>query len=272
MENKTRIMRLIKIYNDINNLPLESQIMFPKYLKGESLLFAKLDINDLIALNKIFNDDNLDENNNSLFYDIKNYEKYTPGLERLKRKISDTLASKTINSKNCLGVLLISFYQNNYLLIKELNFMIKSIFSKILDYEADNLNPKAIYSFCLNIHLKYFEQKNNQCNYKKLTYEQEIYLKSLVKKIIDEMISYKNADLSDELVSFKLQLYQILLRSIFILSDDYQLMIYYDKYYNDLLDDENPIRDIISAAFIANYDDQKKINLSNLNTPKKVDL
>ncbi len=270
-ENKNLdIMQLIRLYKKNNNLAFKSKLPLSKFIKIENI-FNNIEIDEIITLNKIINDDSLDGNNISLFYDIKYFGINNPGLERLRRVTSDALASKIIRSTNNMLISLIKFYQHRYLMIKETETTLRNIFNRILSYEAKSFNHEFWYIFRTNICFKYIEAGPDK-PFEKLTYEQEEYLKYSVKKVIDEMVSYKDANLSNELFIFKLQLYQVLLRSIFVLCNNDELMIYFNDYYNELLNDDSEIKKIISSAFIAIYTDQKKIKLSYANTPKKVDL
>lgn len=252
MENKIMKTKIEELAN-LAKLAKKSLIqgknginIFLEYLNYETRWLKNLTSYQSIIFNKFLNNDELTPP--LLIDDIASIDNRNIIIERISRKISDLIADSPTENMSIEGILL-DCLKNNYKQLSSINTKLRYIFNSLCNDQTFLNEQRFIYMEYINKHPNI---KNSP--------EDIAYCYALTKLIIDRLVSYKDDELNNSIISRIINNYLILLRSIFLLVNNYDILITFEEYYNQVIT-EPKIKNLIKNAFIENYYDTKKLKL-----------
>ena len=168
--------------------------------------------------------------------------------------------------------------QQEYFIVNSFEYELREIFNYLLKKHINASNKMdGTYIEQLNLlrnslNIKYIGMGNNPFKehmkdipfhvYDEFTHQ---YLDIKIKETIDVLLSIKDDALENESIYAYAMSHQILLRSLFIILDDYFKLAEYEDYYLNKCPLKTTGRSIITSAFIENYHDLKEYGLKKVN-------
>lgn len=218
-----------------------------EYFNFENKWLEGIDANCAIFINKYLNNDEL--NCLLLINDIATLNNRSIISERIKRKIADIIANCP---SNVLGFedILLDCIKDKYKKLSIINEKLRYVFGLLCEDKDFLYEQRFIYMECIN----------KSPNIKDLSFEEIEYCYILAKLIIDRLKAYNDSDLNNIETFRIINNYLILLRSIFIIVNNYDILIAFEEYYNKVLTNLK-IKELVKNAFISNYEDEKRLGL-----------
>lgn len=230
--------------------------------------------------------------NFSTFYDIK-FSSINPdkskriALERIIFNIKMRIHLRThLQTDDEFSKELYYSYQNDFFISSYLENNIRKIYLNLLSAhlkESDNtsleyrshlkeLEKELRFKYRINVKYCYDYAKTFiDIHCKPYHYEQYLnnYIDSLITSTMKEILKFSDEELEkDENYALGIE-HQILLRTLFIIIDDYERLATYEQIYNDLEKKETIAKSIIRTAFISNYHDLQEFNKRKIKEDSK---
>lgn len=177
---------------------------------------------------------------------------------------------------------LIESLKQQFFLKEIIEKRIREVFFNLILDDISNMDDKLIKnmiaSLALNIIFKYGIDKEEERMRKKsskdlidlklphykIEYFNQQYLDSAIWRIIDILLSYKDEDFMSDKTYVIATTLSILLRSIFVIIDDYKALVPYEEYYNEKEKRDTKAKNFIRNAFIMHYEDMQNDSLKRL--------
>lgn len=178
--------------------------------------------------------------------------------------------------------ILIESLKQQFFLKEIIEKRIREVFFMIILDDINNIDDKLIKnmiaSLALNITFKYSIDKEEERmrtkssknlidlklpHYKIENFNQQ-YLDSAIIRIIDILLSYKDEDFMSDKTYVTATTLSMLLRSIFVIIDDYKALVPYEEYYNEKEKRDTRAKNFIRKAFIMHYEDMQNDSLKRL--------
>ncbi len=172
--------------------------------------------------------------------------------------------------------------KQQYYLRENMERKLRLIFFHILLDEMDKIKDKIIvnnmailelimvfkYSMPEDVLLKHLKSgtfflMNNVSKNKEKVFNKN-FLDKLITDTIDTLLGMSDEDLASDDNYAKAIVLSALLRSIFVIIDDYKKLIPYEEYYNNKEKEETVAKSFVRNAFITHYDDMNKEALKKL--------
>ena len=277
-KSPTNLQELIEFMSNLPSLvSSDNKEDIDKYLVIENDFFNKLDIDQInFYINTIKDKLSYNFETRSIVDDLTNIYSVNLVMERLLLFLNHLLHIKLKSvTKNDISKNMFRDLQKEYFLTiyfeNELRIVFEFLLNKHIDASKktneyylgqllvlrDNLNTKYI---GFNNYVSPDSLKDINSFF--IDDFKETYLDKKIKNILDILCSIGDDALENEQIYAYVMSYQTLLRSLFILLDDYHLLATYETYYMDRCDDKSTIKGIITSAFIANYHDLNDSSLS----------
>lgn len=218
-----------------------------EYLSYENRWLSSLTPNQSIIFNKVLNNDEL--SCQLLIDDIASLNNRNIIIKRISRKLADLITNSPTENISIGGILL-DCLKYNYKQLSSINEKLRYTFNSLCNDKEFLDEQRFIYTECIS---KIPDIKNNRP-------EDITYYYDLAKLIIDRLATYNDNELSDISINRIINSYLVLLRSVFIIVDNYDILITFEEYYNQVIKEEK-IKNLIKNAFIANYYDAKRLKL-----------
>lgn len=243
-----------------------------RYLKMEESLFNNLTIRQL--------EDYIEEASkyvsNSETYlvsDLTEAYSYNVILERIIYLLNINLYTKL---NHCVpeNKALFNALKQRYFIINNFEYELRTIFFNLLNNHieaSDKMGNNYLFvlnSLKINLNTKYVINTSNPFkehikDIKRYDYEYFIneYLDKCIITILEMLSCLTDEQLQNESAYAVAISYQILLRSLFIILDDYKRLADYEEYYLNIINNNTIAKGIIKSAFISNYHDLQQYNL-----------
>lgn len=277
----------------VNNLGELMSFMngLPPIIRGNNLK----ELEEYLSIeNKVFLDMNIDQINfyleaiqeklnikgsKSLVSDLTTIYSDNLILERLYVFLDLVLHIKLKSvTKDEFSKELFNALQQDYFISNDLEYEFREIFNYLLKKHID-ASSKMEYSYINqlsilrdNLLIKYIGMGKNpfKSNIKDVpSYVIEDYkdnwLDMKIKEVIDILLSINDDELENETIYAYAMSHQILLRSLFVILDDYKRLADYEEYYMMKCPNKTTSRSIITSAFIENYHDINEYSLRKVN-------
>lgn len=281
------IMQEVKndAYNLLEQIINETTANYEEVINGDEGLFTQY---PFMQLSLLFDYTEALEKINQKFKmgildDIMNIDKNIAVLGNVYQNFTVRIYDRLycLNDDQFTRIFLFSLKQQ-YLLKEKIEEMIRLIFLNILTDEAsiidDKILKESLACLGINISFKYridpAEKKQhrrhvrtflkNTISSNKEAYFHRQYLDELIIKIIDTLLSMSDEDLVSDYYHAKSIALTILLRSIFVIINNYEELIPYEEYYNKMEQRETRAKKMVREAFIKHYEDSQKDSLKKL--------
>lgn len=242
------------------------------YLENEENLFDNLTIKEL--------EDFIDEANKyvsntetSLISDLTDAYSYNATIERIIFLLNIKLYTKLDHCVN-ENKALFNALRQRYFIISDFEYDLRKVFLSLLSKHidaSDKMSNNYLFTLkCLKVNLnkKYTLYSDNPFKehingIKSYDYEYFInqYLDKMITNILIMLSSLTDNQLENEQAYAIAMSYQILLRSLFIILDDYKRLADYEEYYLNIIGNNTIAKSIIRSAFVSNYHDLQEYNL-----------
>lgn len=272
-------------YNQLLEIINETRSSYENYTKTKDEQFVKypymplaLMSDHITALDKASN--NL---STSILEDIISINYVDTILGNIYQNLMRRTYAKFFNySEEDFNKILILALKQKYYLLENIERKIRDIFTYFLREEihsTDNQITRYYLSIIRqNIHFKYATLKEDEeqqilntnsfiasnISSNKVTYFYKDYLDNLITSTIDALLGMSNDTLTSDNEYAKAICLQCLLRTVFIIIDDYKELIPYEEYYNVKEKKETVSKGMVRDAFIRHYNDSRNENLKML--------
>lgn len=276
------IMQLKNISTDLNSL---FKIIKKNYIyklkngnecstltKAEKLFYSNMPLKDSSIFVSICDDEIY--SNDSIYSDIEKINtKKEIEFERMLFNIRMNFYIKSdCRSNDLFTKKLFSSLKNSYFITSLLEYKIRNVFSYLLKKHLKasenmskeylevlkNLQRDLTFKYHIEIPESYeFINEYLKNNCESYDYDNFVnnYLDKMIMNIINYLLNISDEMYENDIIYAKGIAYQILLRSLFIIINDYNILAYYEQIYNDLEKNETIGKSIIKTAFISNYTD-----------------
>jgi len=281
------------LYNQIENLIQEIYNNYQKLLKDqkfEKIEYPYIPTDEIAEFVETF-DKNFTYLESNILEDILNINLEKAVLGNIYQNLKQKLYSRIITySGNYFCASLINALREQYYLVQQIEKTIRETFIGMLEETINSCNGKFLKEE-LKRHLtvilcKYAINEKDLIQYEKnaqiiiaqnissqaISIFNSFYIDSLIKRSIDTLLSMPDDILISDKEYAKAICIQLLLRSIFMIIDDYQKLIPYEEYYNKKASEETTTKKMIREAFILHYNDSKNDKLKTLVKNKIIDL
>lgn len=273
----TNLSELIDFMGTFQSI-LESndQDRINEYLSVEYNYLNNLSIDQLNIYINVINTRVHNNGVSSLVNDLTNIYSANLILERLLLLLHIILHMKMKSiTHNDISKDMLRGFQQEYFMVNNFEYNLREIYMYLLDKHIEASSKmnvdytKQLHTLRDRLSIKYTIMGKNPFNQtvKDIQYYVhdiffEEYLDKKIKEVIDILLSISDDALENESIYAFAMSHQILLRSLFVMLDDYKKLAEYEDYYNDKCKERNIARGIITSAFIANYHDLNEYSLS----------
>lgn len=254
----------------------DKSIDFDKYLRYEEAMIKDLTIDQIRSYIELIKLKLSIQDSKSLIDDLTYIYTSDLVLERLLNLLNSVLHIKLRSySKNDISESLFSDLQNEYFMIRNFESKLRDIFEFLLNKhieasgKMDEHYINQLVKLKNNLTVKYIGL--DRCTYNEGMNDISVYvyedfsfnyLDKMIKQVIDILATISDEALENEQIYAYAMSYQILLRSLFIILDDYHRLATYEDYYMNQINTKSVAKGIITSAFIANYHDLNDYSLS----------
>lgn len=236
-----------------------------KGLKNEETFISNITDEETIRLlNILCNTFNMNDEI-SLLNDISNIASFNPITERINYLL---LLKSTCITKDNFSLPLFNAMKKRILITNDIEKQIRKVFIYLLQKHIDTSNGMSeeyidtLISVKRNILFKYKTQniKSEKID-KDFLYKNiyEDYISSTIEVLINKILSFTDEELSIDFIYAQAILYQIMLRTVLVILNDYNLINDYEAYINNLENNNTIAKSMLKSAFITNNEDIRNI-------------
>lgn len=236
-----------------------------KGLKNEEAFISNITDEETIRLlNILCNTFNMNDEI-SLLNDISNIASFNPITERINYLL---LLKSTCITKDNFSLPLFNAMKKRILITNDIEKQIRKVFIYLLQKHIDTSNGMSeeyidtLISVKRNILFKYNTQniKSEKID-KDFLYKNiyEDYISSTIKVLINKILSFTDEELSIDFIYAQAILYQIMLRAVLVILNDYNLINDYESYFNNLENNNTIAKSMLKSAFITNNEDIRNV-------------
>lgn len=243
-----------------------------KYLESEDELFSNLTIRELENFISEANQYTR-STDSSLLSDLADAYSYNAVIERIVFLANIKLYTK-LNYCVKENKPLFDALKQRYFIINDFEYELRKVFLNLLAKHieaSDKMSNNYLFvlkSLKVNLNKKYTLYSDNLFkehikNIKSYDYDYFVnkYLDEMITTVLVMLSSLTDDRLENESTYAIAISYQILLRSLFIILDDYKRLADYEEYYLGIIGNNTIAKGIIKSAFISNYHDLEEYNL-----------
>lgn len=252
---------------------------YKDYLDIEESIYDRFSpVKKSIYLDEIESNTDIDIHHNIL-KDITNYETMNPIIDRMHFQLSLKYFEEEIpTTDDPFSSVLFDGIKNGFILNYSFEHKIRNIFFDLLENHISastgmsKVYLDTLHSIMTDLKFKYNHTKNKRLlipsmRYYDITNYNQTALDERIYKTINEILSYTDEQLENDIIYAKAITLQTLLRSLFVILNSYEALADYEELY---INSENEIaKNIVKTAFISNYYDinsyQKKLKNNGVN-------